>query len=122
MAYHNPIYQTASSEANANVSTAGAIAVAAGPSGLAGRLVSISATLTANVTGAPSEILVGTEEEPSKYGTLTLPVAFTGFSFNDAVINNVEINEIPPDSAVLITTDGGSTAGTAAVSVIIAWY
>jgi hypothetical protein len=41
---------------------------------------------------------------------------------NGATISNIDANLMPADTAVVIATDGNSTAGAADITVTIAWF
>jgi len=123
MAYHNPVYTTHTLSAQSIV-TAGTLLSVVGPKGKQGRLVGIGAVVTTSTTGAATELRVGSATTADKYGTLSVPVATAGAdaAYNDATINDVDSNLMPADTAVLIATDGGCTAGAADISVTIAWF
>lgn len=94
----------------------------AGPAGMSGRVDSIVAVNTAAVTGAASLIRVGDDSDNDKFATLSVPV-----SADNAVTNNftgltTDDNLIPADSRVIISTDGGATAGDANLFVTISWF
>ena len=121
MAYYNPTNQTYT-QPGSSISTAGALLTVVGPAGKVGRLESISAVVTTNTTAAASEVRVGTAADADVYGILSVPIATAGSAHNGATIYDIDVNQMPADTAVVIASDGGSTAGAADVTVTIAWY
>lgn len=121
MAYDIPIHMTYTLPASA-VDTAGTKLSVVGPLGLKGRLVSIGAVVTTATTVAASVIRVGTAGTADLYGSLTIPVGAAATVANSATISTTDSNQIAENTAVLISSDGGSTAGDADLTVTIAWY
>lgn len=121
MAYHDPVYSTYTLPASA-IATAGTKLTVAGPRGKVGRLVAIAAALTAATTGAATELRVGTAGTADKYGTLSVPVSAIGTAHNNATLAAADANLMPADEAVVIASDGGSTAGDADLAITIAWF
>lgn len=121
--YNEPIYITTTLRA-ATLSSAATLASVVGPKGKTGRLVSVSAVVTLATTVAASELRVGSAADADKYGILSVPVATAGpaAAYNDATIYPIDDNLMPADTAVVIATDGGSTAGAADVTVVTAWF
>lgn len=94
-----------------------------GPRGKVGHLVAMSAVVTTATTVAVSVINVGITGTLDKFGSLTVPVGAAIVTVaNNPTISTTDANQIPADTAVLISSDGGSTAGDADVSVTIAWF
>lgn len=119
MSYANPTNTTYRFPAS-SVTASATLGRIIGPAGLNGRLVDIGYVVTTGVTVAPSSIRVGSTGTTNAYGTLTVPVAAV-----DAVGNNMTRGatvEIPKDTAVLIGSGGGSTAGAVDIIVTIDWY
>jgi hypothetical protein len=110
--------------AAATISTAATLMTVTGPRGHKGRLVGIAATVTTNTTGDATLITVGNATTANKYGTLSVPIATAGAAatYNNATITDIDANIIPADSAVVIATNGGCTAGAADVAVMIDWF
>ena len=123
MAYDNPIHQTITLP-GAAISASGTLVSAIGPAGKVGRLESIGAVVSTSTTAAASELRVGTASDADAYGTLSVPIATAGAAaaYNAATISDIDANLMPADTAVLIASDGGSTAGAADVVVTIAWF
>lgn len=121
MAYDKPVHATYTLAAK-DISSAATLMTVVGPKGKQGRLMGITTALTTATTGAASEIRVGNGSDADKFGTLSVPVAAIGSVANDATINAVDDNLMPADTAVVIASDGGSTAGAADIAVHIAWF
>ena len=121
--YNNPVYMTTFVK-DATISTAGTLATIVGPQGKTGRIEAISAVVTTSTTVAASVISVGTAADGDKFGTLSIPIAAAGAAaaFNNATINKIDDNLMDPDTAIVIASDGGSTAGAADISVVTAWF
>ena len=94
----------------------------AGPKGLQGRLESIVAVNTAGVTVAASAIEIGDGTTTDLYGSLSVPVSAVNLVANTTVVSTIDGALIPADSRVVISTDGGATAGDANLFVTIAWF
>ena len=121
MAYHDPIHATYTLPA-ATISGAATLLTVVGPAGKVGRLEGISAAITTDTTVAATELRVGDAGDADQYGTLSVPVATAGNVYNAATISATDDNVMPADTAVVIASDGGSTAGAADIAVYIAWY
>jgi len=123
MAYNEPIYVTTTLRA-ATLSTAATLASIVGPRGKVGRLESISAVVTTSTTDAATQLRVGSAADADKYGILAVPVAAAGpaAAYNAATIYSVDANLMPANTAVVIATNGGCTAGAADVTVVTAWF
>jgi len=106
------------------VSTAATLVSVVGPAGKVGRLEGIGAVVTTSTTSAATELRVGSASDADAYGTLSVPIATAGAAaaYNSATISDIDANLMPADTAVLIASDGGSTAGAADVVVTIAWF
>lgn len=121
MSYENPVVSTYTLPA-ATVSTAADLLSVMGPEGHRGILLGIGAVVTTDTTVAATELRVGDSGDADQYGTLSVPVATAGNGYNAATISAVDDNIMPADTAVIISTDGGSTAGAADITVTIAWF
>lgn len=123
MAYNNPTTTTHNRSA-ATISTAATLMTIMGPRGMKGRLVGIGATVTTSTTDAATLLKIGSATDDDKYGTLSVPVATAGAasSYNNATIFDVDDNIIPANTPVIVSTNGGCTAGAADVAVIIDWF
>lgn len=123
MAYHDPVYATYTLTAE-TIDTAATLHSIIGPAGHTGVLIGIGAVVTTSTTAAATELRVGTTGDADKFGTLSVPVATAGpaAAYNDATISSVDDNLLPADTAVLIATDGGCTAGAADITVTVAWF
>ena len=119
--YDNPIYQTYTLAASA-IDTAGTKLSVVGPAGTKGRLVSIGSVVVNDVTVAASTVNVGITGTLAKYGTLSVPISSAAAVANAATISTSDSNEMPADTAVLISAGGEATAGDADLTVTIAWY
>jgi len=93
-----------------------------GPAGKVGRVKSITSINTTETTAAASVVTVDTNAGITTPATLTIPaqVAALGASATKAVIE--ASTELPADTVVEVSSDGGSTAGDADVVVVVAWY
>lgn len=103
-----------------NVSSAAVLGRIQGPAGAEGRLISIAAVVTTNVTANPAVIAVGNSGDADAQGTLSIPVSAAGSGVN-TLVRGVD-NRIDADSIVEVSSDGGSTAGAADLLVLIDWY
>lgn len=122
MAYENAIYITYQLSAAAT-SAAGTLLSVKGPAGKTGRLHAMGAVTTTAVTVATANITVGVTGTLDKFGSLALPVATVGSGYNAPTVVDTDTVSVDADSEVLlISTDGGSTAGAADIAVTMAWY
>jgi hypothetical protein len=121
MAYHNPIYATYNLDTK-TLSSAATLYTISGPKGKKGVVTGVSVGLTTATTVEPTIVSVGTAGDTDKYAALSVPVASIGTTHNNASILTGDDNLIPADSAVVVATDGGSTAGAGHVAVTIAWF
>jgi hypothetical protein len=108
----------------ATLSTAATLASIIGPRGKVGVLKGIGAVVTTNTTVAATELRVGDVGDADQYGILSVPVATAGpaAAYNEATLYPSNTNLMPADTAVVIATDGGCTAGAADVMVTIDWF
>ena len=112
MAYNNPITSTYTLRA-ATISTAATLLSVIGPRGYQGRLMGVAAVVTTSTTDAATLLTVGTAADGDKFGTLSVPVATAGASaaYNNPTITAIDSNLMAANTAVVIATDGGCTAG-----------
>lgn len=120
-AYDNPIQVSYRFDA-VTVSTAGVLGRMAGPSGRAGRVLSIAAVVTTDVTVAASVLSVDTNAGLADPATLTLPVGAANTVAGSLQADTEGASELPADTAIELQSDGGSTAGAADVTVTIGWF
>ena len=121
MSYENAIHQTYTLPATTITATATLLSVI-GPAGKQGRLVSIGAVVTTNVTVAAAGLSVGIVGTLGKFGTLSVPISSAGAGVNGAVIADTDLNPVPADTEILISSDAAATAGAADITVTIAWF
>lgn len=123
MAYNQPTTSTYTLRA-ATISSAATLLTVIGPRGLKGRLVGIGAVVTTSTTDAATLLTVGTAADGDKFGTLSVPVATAGAAaaYNNPTITAIDSNLMAADTAVVIATNGGCTAGAADVTVTIDWF
>ncbi len=121
--YNQPTTSTYTLRA-ATISTAATLQSVIGPRGMQGRLVGIGAVVTTNTTNAATLITVGTAADGDKFGTLSVPIATAGpaAAHNNPTLTPVDANLLAADTAVIIATNGGCTAGAADISVTIDWF
>lgn len=120
--YANPIYTTHSLAAVSFTGAAGAKMNVSGPAGKVGRIVGLSVNLTTATTVAASGLKVGTIADDDAYATLAVPIAAINTVLTGMVDLQSDTNLIPADSGVVVTGNGGSTAGAGTVTLIIAWF
>lgn len=121
MSYDTADYRSYTLKA-ATLSTAATLLTVIGPKGKAGRLHDISAVVTTETTDAATELRVGDAGDADQYGILSVAAAAVGAASNEPTIYDTDTNQLPADTAVIIATDGGCTAGAADVVVVIAWF
>jgi hypothetical protein len=123
MAYNQPITSTYTLRA-ATISSAATMLTVIGPRGYKGRLMGIGAVVTTSTTDAATLLTVGTAADGDKFGTLSVPVATAGAAaaYNNPTITAVDSNIMAENTAVVIATNGGCTAGAADVTVTIDWF
>lgn len=121
MSYDNPIYQTITLPAAA-VDANATLTQIVGPRGLKGRLVSIGSVVLNALTDAASLVEIGDGTSVVKYGSLSIPVSSANAVANNATISTSDSNLIAANSRVVISADGGATAGDADLTVTFAWF
>lgn len=117
--YDNGIYQTYRVAA-ATVSAAANLFSMAGPSGMRGRIESVTSIVTTGVTVAPATVRFGTDADDDAYGTHTIPV-----SAADAVASGYAqgvVENLAPDAVVRVDAGGEATAGAADLIVTVVWF
>ena len=119
MSYSNPINTTYRFPA-ASVIASATLGRIVGPAGMTGRLVDIGYVVTTGVTVAASGIRVGSVGTTNAYGTLVVPIAAAD-AVGNAMVRGAT-GEIPKDTAVLIGSSGGATAGATDILVSIDWF
>jgi hypothetical protein len=97
------------------------LATFVGPAGKQGRVVSISALVTAAVTGSTSTVSVNTLDDEVVAGSLTVPVGAADTFANDATLGGDD-TLIPADTAFTVDVSDSATAGDGNVVVAIAWF
>jgi hypothetical protein len=96
--------------------------VLAGPKGLTGRVTSIVALVTTDVTVAASSINVGISGgDLDAYATAPVAIAAADAVTGNVVAAGASGNRIPADTKFAISNGGGSTAGVGNVTVTIEW-
>lgn len=119
MAYDAPIYGTYRFPAAA-VDTDAIIGRIAGPAGKVGRVVSVTSVVTVEVTGAAAVVSVGNADNDGRYATHSVPVGAAGTITRD--FTKGATDEIPADTAVVVSSNGAATAGDGDVTVIVEWF
>jgi hypothetical protein len=119
MSYSNPTNTTYRFTAASLIASA-TLGRIIGPAGMTGRLLDIGYALTTGVTVAASSIRVGSVGTTNAYGTLAVPIAAID-TVGNTMVRGATI-DIPKDTAVLIGSGGGATAGAADIIVTIDWY
>jgi hypothetical protein len=118
MSYSNPISSVYRFPAQ-SVIAAAELARIVGPKGLTGRLVSVATVVTTGVTVASSSVIVGSAGDADAYGSLTVPVSAAN-ALNNTMSRGVT-DFIPADTAVVVGSGGGATAGACDILVHIDW-
>lgn len=120
--YDQPLRQTYTLLASA-VATSGTKLTVMGPAGRKGRLAAMGAVVTTATTATVSIISVGITGTLGKFGSLTIPVGAAVVTTANAMVDlTTDANLIPADTPVLISSNGGSTAGAADLTVTIDWF
>lgn len=117
MAYDNPhtaVYRFPA----AAIITAGTIGRLIGPKGKKGRITDISYVITTSTTVAATAITIGITGATDKFASQTIPVAAVNATGNGGTV----IALVDANDAVLITTNGGATAGAADILLMIDWF
>lgn len=118
--YDEPTVRTYQLDA-ATLSSAAELATFVGPAGKIGRVVSIEALVTTEVTTAPSVVTVEDLGDTVVAGSLSVP-AGAADTFANASVGSTDDTLLPADTAFTIDVDGGADAGAANLIVTIAWF
>lgn len=121
MAYDDPTLVTYSFPA-ATLSTNGIIGYLGGPAGLTGRVESIVYTVTTGVTVAAAEINVGAVADDADNAVCAVPIASANATSGSTLANVSAKNSLAADTDIIVSSDGGCTAGAADVFVTVAWF
>ena len=126
MSYSNGIQMTYQVLASNIVSSAGQAGNFAGPAGMTGRLVAISAVVTTGVTVAAASVTLRDQGATETYGTLAVPVSAAGdvnnvLTIDDTADTPTDNNRIPADTSLELNGDGAATAGACDFYVTIEW-
>lgn len=119
MSYDQGIHATYRFPAAA-VDTDAAIGTIVGPAGKKGRLLDVASIVTVEVTVASSAINVGNADNDARYGVHTQPIGAAGVTTNGITRGSSEY--IPADTDVVVSSDGGATAGDSDIVVHIVWF
>lgn len=124
--YDNPVTSTYTALA-VDIASGGTLLSVQGPLGKQGRLVGIGAVVTTDTTVASTLVRIGDGSDTDKFGLLSVPVASAGAGFNNATISTNTLTQnastlIAANEKVVISSNGGSTAGAADITVTIAWF
>jgi len=102
------------------IDTAGVKLGMVGPAGMQGRVESMEALVTADVTVAAAIVSIGSAADADAYASLTVAVGVAD-TFANAPVDGVTAL-LPADTLFEISSDGGATAGDANIVVTIAWF
>lgn len=91
-----------------------------GPAGKQGRLIDIAYVVTTGVTVAASNLIVGSAGDTDEFGTVAVPVAAANAVGNGVTRGVTSI--LPADTAILVGSAGGATAGAVDALVTIEWF
>lgn len=119
--YDQPFRQTYTLPASA-IATAGIKLRVVGPSGMQGRLASMSGVVTTATTDAVTVIQVGTTATATAYGVMTVAIGAADTFVNTFTDSTSDTNLIAADTTVEIASDGGATLGAADLVVTIDWF
>lgn len=119
MSYSNPTTCTYRFPA-VSVIAAATLGRIIGPSGKTGRIVDVGYVVTTGVTVAASNLIVGSAADTDAYSTLAVPIAAAAATGNGATDGVTDL--IPADTAVLVGSAGGATAGAVDALVVIDWF
>jgi len=108
--------------AAATLTAAAVVGRLIGPAGKIGRVTSLTSIVTTGVTVAAAVVDVDTVAGITTPVTLTVPIssANAGASATKAVVD--ASTELPADTVVQVSSDGGPTAGAADLVVTVTWY
>lgn len=120
--YDEPLVMTYIFPAVSFTGAAGAKGQFCGPRGKRGRVVALGVHLTTATTVAASGLKVGTVADDDAYATCAVPVQAINTVANSMVSLHTNTNLIPANEPVVLTGNGGSTAGAGTVTVAVAWF
>lgn len=125
MSYDNALTMTYKFPAAA-VDTAGIMGRFTTPDGLQGRIRSIDYVMVAATTAAVTNIIVGISGDTDKFASSVIPVTAINLGASDLTLTedatSGEAVMITADADVIITSDGGCTAGDADIYVVVDWF
>lgn len=102
----------------ATLSAAATVGRIVGPAGKTGKVVDVGYVITTGTTVAATLVSIGITGTLGKFATNSVPIASA-----DAVGSGVtHVANIDADAAVLVSSDGGCTAGAADLLVMIDWF
>jgi len=106
----------------ASLTSAAVVGRFIGPAGKVGRVKSVSSIVTTGVTVAAAVVDVDTVAGITTPVATTIPIssANAGLSATKAEID--ASTELPADTVVQVSSDGGPTAGAADLVVVVNWY
>ena len=119
MSYSDPLVATTYRFPAVSVTGAATLGRVVGPKGKTGRLVDIAYVVTTGVTVAASNLIVGSAGDTDEYGTLVVPIAAANAVGNGVTDGVTGI--LPADTAVLVGSAGGATAGAVDALISIVW-
>lgn len=119
MSYSNPTTCTYRFPAISVVSAA-TLGRIVGPAGKTGRIVDVGYVVTTGVTVAASNLIVGSATDTDAYATIAVPISSATATDNGATMGVTDT--IPADTAVLVGSAGGATAGAVDALVVIDWF
>lgn len=121
MSYSDPIQETIRLDAAA-VAGGGVLKTFFGPRGKTGRILAFHGRTTTAFTVADSVVSIG----PNAASKFDSTIEFTGSGIGDQLVaTDAEMaaaQNLPADTAIEISSDGGSTAGAADLVVVIGWF
>ena len=125
MSYDNALTITYKFPAAA-VDTAAVMGRLRGPDGLKGRIRSMDYVMVAATTVAVSNLIVGIAADTDKFASSVVPItAINGGASDVTLAADAATGEkaiIDADADVIITSDGGATAGDCDIYITIDWF
>jgi len=96
--------------------------------GLTGRITGCAVLCTVQLTGAgPSVLSIGDGTDANAYGTISVPDTAAGalaaitYTDGPTVDSTNGLSRIPADSLIVVTSDGGHTAGDGDIYLTVEW-
>ena len=108
--------------AAATVSAAAVIGRFIGPAGKVGRVIGFESIVTTGVTVAAAAIDIDTAAGLTGPFTTSIPASSAGAGLAATAAELKAGAELPADTVVEISSDGGATAGAADLIVTVQWY